>query len=486
MKRLKNISLILFIVLGLIHFSKSNHNQQTYTADWNSLNARPLPSWYDQVKFGIFIHWGVYSVPAYAKDGYYAEWYWYYLENPKNDGGAVRDYHTKNFGANFSYHEFAPMFNARLFNPDTWASIIEKSGAKYVVLTSKHHEGYTLWDSPQSWGWNSVDIGPQLDLVGSLTKSIKAIPGMHMGLYHSLYEWFNPLYLSDRASGSPPKSNQYIEEILMPQLKDIVTRYEPDVVWADGDWEEYSDYWGSKEFLAWLYTNSTVKDSVVVNDRWGRECRNKDGGYWTGSDAWNPQTLVPHKWENCFTMGFSYGYDENENLEYYQNTTYILQELVSTVSCGGNMLLDIAPDAEGVIPINMQERLAEIGNWLSINGESIYNTVPWRIQNDTSAKNLWYTTNSTNPAERAVYAISYEWPESNYLNLSTPIPTAQTKVQLLGYPKSNNSPPHYLDFTSQKDKNNSPIPGLAIHLPLLGPNDYPPYGIYVFKLTNVQ
>ncbi|KAF2072369.1 hypothetical protein CYY_006315 [Polysphondylium violaceum] len=483
--KLKNTTLI-FIIFSFIGLSFQN-KQQIYTPTWDSLNARPLPAWYDQVKFGIFIHWGVYSVPAYAKDGYYAEWYWNYLENPSSDGGAVKDYHTTNFGANFSYHEFAPMFNARLFNPDHWASMIEKSGAKYVVLTSKHHEGFTLWDSPQSWGWNSVDVGPQLDLVGALTKSIKSIPGMHMGLYHSLYEWFNPLYLIDKASGSPPTSNQYIQDILMPQLKDIVNKYEPDVVWSDGDWEQSSDYWGSKEFLAWLYTNSTVKDSVVVNDRWGSECRNIDGGYWTGSDQWNPETLIPHKWENCYTMGFSYGYDENEDISYYQNTTYILQQLVSTVSCGGNMLLDIAPNAEGVIPINMQERLEEIGNWLNINGESIYSTVPWRVQNDSTSKNIWYTTNTSDPTSaKAVYAISLEWPESNYLDLNSPIPTAQTSIQLLGYPKRSNSPSHYLDFSTKHKGNNAPIPGLTIHLPLLGPQDYPPYDIYVFKLLNVE
>lgn len=128
------------------------------------------------------------------------------------------------------------MFNCRLFNPDEWASIFQKSGAKYVVLTSKHHEGYTLWKSDQSWSWNSVENGPGIDIVGKLTNSVKA-QGLHMGLYHSLYEWFNPLYLADKNSGNPPTQNTYVKEVLLNQLRDIVLKYEPDIVWADGEWE---------------------------------------------------------------------------------------------------------------------------------------------------------------------------------------------------------------------------------------------------------
>eukprot|EP01132_Coremiostelium_polycephalum_P000997 gene997-1266_t len=431
---------------------------------------------YDEVKFGIFIHWGVYSVPAFgANGGGGAEWYWYFLENPSQDGGQTLAYHNKAFGPKFTYQSFAPMFNCRLFDPDQWARTIESSGAKYVVLTSKHHEGFTLWDSPQSWGWNSVNIGPGLDLVGALSKSIKSLPGIHMGLYHSLFEWYNPIYLNDKNTGSPPKTSDYVNDVLMPQLKDIVNLYEPHVIWSDGDWEQLSTYWQSTEFLAWLYTNSSVKDVVVTNDRWGSECRNTNGGYWSGGDKWNPGYLVPHKWENCNTIGLSWGYAEDENLAYYQNTTYLVQELVSTVSCGGNFLLDIGPTAEGTIPAIMQLRLEEMGEWMAINGECIYNTTPWRAQNDSSSQRIWYTTNKSTGA---VYAIVFDWPEAGALKLNIPIASASSQVQLLGY---RGKAPVVLSPTTTAGS-----PGVTLTLPFVAPQDYPPFGVYTFKLLNVS
>ncbi|EFA86148.1 alpha-fucosidase [Heterostelium album PN500] len=426
---------------------------------------------YDQSKFGIFIHWGVYSVPAFAVPQWpSAEWYWWTLYNgDKTDGGATSEYHNKTFGASFTYQEFAPMFKAALFDPDEWADLFVKSGAKYVVFTSKHHEGFTMWPSPQSWGWNSVNIGPGLDIVGALSKSVKNA-GLHMGLYHSLFEWYNPLYIADVNSGSPPTTNNYVTQVLMPQLYDIVNSYEPSIVWADGDEGENSTYWQSAEFLAWLYNNSTVKDSVVVNDRWGLDCDGKNGGFITPSDRFNPGYLIKRKWENCYTIGTSWGYNQNEPLSEYQNISTLLQTLVSTVSCGGNLLLDVGPTSDGVIPMIMQERLIEIGEWLEVNGEAIYNTTFWRVQNDTIAEDIWYTTNLETGA---VYAFSYNWDTDSTLYLNAPITSKNTIVTLLGYG-------HPIQFSASSGH------GLTIKLPSLTPTEYPPHGVYTFKLENVK
>ncbi|KAN0003338.1 hypothetical protein ACTFIZ_009500 [Dictyostelium cf. discoideum] len=460
------MKIIIFFILLLFNLIKS----QQYGPTWDQINSRPLPGWYDDVKFGIFIHFGVYSVPAYANGGY-AEWYWWTLKNPNSDGGATLRYHEKEFGANFTYQDFVSQFNCRLFNADEWASIIEKSGAKYVVLTSKHHEGYTLWNSEQSWNWNSVETGPGIDIVGELTKSVKNM-GLHMGLYHSLFEWFNPLYLADAETGKNPTTQVYVDEILMKQLKDIVTTYEPELIWADGDWMQLSEYWKSTEFLSWLYTNSSVKDTVIVNDRWGSECRDKNGGYYTGADHFNPYKIQAHKWENCATIGYSYGYDEYEQATDYQNATELIIDFVTTVACGGNFLLDIGPDAQGTIPNNMVDRLLEIGNWLSINSESIYGSSPWRVQNETF--NIWYTTNTTNGN---VYAFVFELPDNGILNLSDPIGSHKTKATLLGL-KGEKGVDVSLPIESKK-------PGLTLKIPMVAPQDYPPY-VYVFRLTNVK
>eukprot|EP01133_Synstelium_polycarpum_P010205 gene10205-11887_t len=440
---------------------------QQYSANWASLNSRPNPSWYDEAKFGIFIHWGVFSVPAYAVDGGCAEWYWETLET-KSDGGSTAAYHNKSFGADFSYQEFAPQFTAHLFDPKSWVQTIQSSGAKYVVLTSKHHEGFTMWDSPQSWSWNAKDTGPKMDVVGALSSAVKSA-GIHMGLYFSQYEWFNPLYLSDKASGSPPTSQEYVNTVSYPQMIDIVTKYEPDVIWSDGEWEQTSSYWRTPQFLSWLYSNSTVKDSVVVNDRWGSECRGVNGGFYTGGDKWNPGHLIPHKWENCNTIGSSWGNNQAQPLSDYQTSTQLIQELVSTVACGGNLLLNVGPTAQGVIPIVQQERLSDIGQWLGVNGESIYNTNPWRVQNDTESGNQWYTTNSHSGA---VYATIFEWPEDNVVTLTSPVTSKQTVITLLGVEGN-------LSY-------NSNGAGVNIKLPFLAPAMYPPHQVYVLKLMGVK
>jgi alpha-L-fucosidase len=223
--------------------------QNKYQANWESIDSRPIPEWFTDAKFGIFIHWGVFSVPSWGPTTgnvyeKYAEWYWYRQDAKGKPYQSFVDFHNKTFGEKVKYQDFVKDFKAEMFDPDKWAEIIRQSGAKYVVLTSKHHEGFTLWPSAQSWNWNAVDAGPHRDLAGDLTKSVKA-KGLHMGFYYSLYEWFNPLYKE-----SPTR---YVDEHMMPQLKDLVTRYNPDIVWTDGEWDYPSETWKSTEFLATEY-----------------------------------------------------------------------------------------------------------------------------------------------------------------------------------------------------------------------------------------
>lgn len=161
-----------------------------YKPDWTSLDTRPLPSWYDAAKIGIFIHWGVFSVPAYG-----SEWFWYNWKT-ENDPD-ITTFIKNNYPSHFQYCEFASMFKAEFYDPSYWTKIFKLSGARYVVLTSKHHEGYTLWPSKTSWNWNSLDIGPKRDLLGDLCNAVKSA-GLHFGVYHSLFEWYNPLYLNDK------------------------------------------------------------------------------------------------------------------------------------------------------------------------------------------------------------------------------------------------------------------------------------------------
>jgi alpha-L-fucosidase len=358
-------------------------NAQRYEPTWKSIDSRPTPEWWSDAKFGIFIHWGVYSVPAFAPKGEYAEWYWQRLAAPpKHDLSAgearvrreTRDFHERVYGKDYPYADFAADFRAEMFDADQWARIFESSGARYVVLVSKHHDGFALWPSREadsSWGrpWNSVDVGPKRDLVGELTAAVRR-RGLEMGFYYSLYEWFNPLWLSGDVDA-------YVERHLFPQFKELVTRYSPTVIFSDGEWDLPSEKWRAPELLAWLFNDSPVAGKVVVNDRWGKESRHRHGGYYTTEyGAGLPGSS--HAWEENRGLGHSYGFNRNEDLADYATGQRLLLTLVDTVSRGGNLLLNVGPTADGRIPVVMQDRLAYLGNWLRHNGEAIYGTRTFR------------------------------------------------------------------------------------------------------------
>mgnify|MGYP005848324097 CR=1 FL=1 len=456
-----------FLLMNVLAYS------QDFEPKWESLDRRATPQWFEDAKFGIFIHWGVYSVPAWGPTGdsigvydKYAEWYWNKLQNKNSAVNShFRRFHDKTYGSDFRYQGFAPMFKAELFDPDQWAELFRMSGARYVVLTSKHHEGFTLWPSAQSWNWNSVDIGPHRDLCGELTTAVKA-KGLHMGFYYSLYEWFNPLYLNNFPA--------YVNNHMIPQMKDLVLSYKPDIVWTDGEWDKPSSDWKSEEFLAWLFNESPVKETVVVNDRWGSETRSRHGGIYTteyglvhGREGIEPG--IYHPWEECRGIGTSFGYNRAENLKNYSSAKDLVKLLVSTVAAGGNLLLDIGPAADGTIPVIMQQRLMEIGNWLKTNGESIYETRAF-VQNKQDKpvnpelnKTIFLTRKG-----RDLYVICLNWPSKNII-LTGLKAKSNTRIKILGTD---------VNVQLRTSGNN-----LIIVPAALTPDDY--QLAYVFKITNL-
>jgi len=332
---------------------------------WEALRARPYPQWFRDAKLGIFIHWGVYSVPAYSGKEQYGEWFLRGLQV----GDTLRTRFTREqYGGDFDYRDFAPLFRAELFDPDEWADLFRRAGARYVVLVSKHHDGYALWPSAYAPDWNSVDVGPRRDLVGELTEAVRAA-GLRMGLYYSLAEWNNPLH---RWYTDPPDSiAPYVEQHMIPQFKELIGAYRPTVLFSDGDWSNTAEQWHARELIGWYY--DTVGPDAIVNDRWGG---GSDVGFLTPEYSAGIE-VTDRPWAEVRGLGRSFGLNRNESLEAYMTPAELVRRLVSAVAAGGGMILNVGPGADGQIPLLQQERLVQLGQWLEVNGEAIYGAEPW-------------------------------------------------------------------------------------------------------------
>ncbi len=431
----KILTLALFFVFA-------NTQAQKYTANWESLDSRPMPEWFSDAKFGIFIHWGVYSVPAWRKlepgrYASYAEWYYARVMDNKKNGGY--EFHRKNYGEDFEYRDFAPMFKSELFDANIWADIFKKSGARYVVLTSKHHDGYCLWPTKNQHkkDWNSGDIGPERDLLGELTKAVRK-KGMKMGLYYSIPDWESVPRKIDGSEYYIRKefvdkygigSERYRDEILLPQLKELVLNYQPSLIFSDaGEWIYDDEFWKTKEFLSWMYNEAPNKDEIVVNDRWCKGMPGKHGDYFSSEYKDADDGGFSKYWEESRGVGGSYGFNRAENLTDYNTSEELLHEFLDIVSRGGNLLLNVGPTADGRIPVIMQERLVDIGNWLEVNGEAIYGTRKRTITKAEVDKQLIYFTEKDNQ----LFAIFTHWPDQQ-LKIKTLKDEQVKTISLIGY-----------------------------------------------------
>ncbi len=401
-----------------------------YENNWESLNSRPVPEWFADAKFGIFIHWGLYSVPAYAPPKQYAEWYGWTLkcENPNENQQMFKDYHKKIYGDDFKYEDFVGQFKAENFDAEEWADLFQKAGAKYINFVTKHHDGFCMYQSDYTPCWNSYDVGPHRDFCQEL-KDALAKTDVKFGVYHSVFEWFHPLYLKD--------PERYSLEHLIPMLKELVEKYQPATLFTDGEWDYDSSVWHSTEFLQWLYNESSVKDFIVPNDRWGKETRGKLGGNFTteygfvdGSDTSGTIESVgdydrPN--EECRGIGGSFGWNKFEKPEDYLTSKELVQMLVDLVSRGSNFLLNIGPMPDGRIPVLMQERLLDMGKWLEVNGEGIYSTKKYAISKNDDIR---YTKKGDN-----IYAFILKFPYGEFV-LDEVNFDPELKAEFLGFDKN--------------------------------------------------
>jgi alpha-L-fucosidase len=361
-----------------------------FRPDWQSLSTYEAPEWYKDAKFGIFIHWGVYSVPAYGSEWYPREMY---LE-----GSDVNKHQVATYGplTKFGYKDFIPMFKADKFDPQAWAKLFKASGAKYVVPVFEHHDGFAMYDSDLS-DWTAKKMGPHRDTSGELAAAVRA-EGLHLGAssHRIEHDWFleggrreasdvnNPEYAAfygpahQRRGGEPLAddwtyvSPAYASDWLARDAE-IVEKYHPDIM--------YFDWWIGQpsvrpylaKFAAFYYNESAEHGPVgvinykLVDMEKGSGVFDIERGQAAGilPSAWQTDTSISNK---------SWGYIEHDT---FKTPGFIVQLLADIVSKNGNLLLNIGPRSDGTIPDEVQQVLRDVGGWLSVDGDAIYGTRAW-------------------------------------------------------------------------------------------------------------
>ncbi|MEW6744379.1 MAG: alpha-L-fucosidase [Planctomycetota bacterium] len=316
-------------------------------------------AWWREARFGMFIHWGLYAVPAGVWNGKeipgIGEWIMFQAQIPVAE-----------------YEPLAKQFNPVAFSAKEWVSIAKSAGMKYIVITSKHHDGFCLFDSKLT-NYDIIDATPfKRDVLKELSEECRR-QGILMCWYHSILDWHHPDYLP-RGEGSPrpwdtrptegANYNRYLD-YMKGQLRELLTNYGPiGVLWFDGGWEHSADEHRAEEIVAMLHE---LQPGIIINNR-----TNLPQDYDT-PEQYIPATGIPDRdWETCMTMNDTWGYKKSD--ENWKSAEDLLRKLVDIVSKGGNFLLNVGPTAEGRIPAPSVERLQAMGRWLEVNGESIYGT----------------------------------------------------------------------------------------------------------------
>ncbi len=454
--------------------------QGPFQAIWQSLETYQVPDWYRDAKFGIFIHWGVYSVPAFD-----SEWY------PRNmyiRGSAVFKHHIATFGPQnqFGYKDFIPRFTAEHFDARHWAELFRKAGAKYVVPVAEHHDGFPMYDCSFT-DWSAAKMGPKRDVVGELAAAVRA-EGLHFGAssHRAEHWWFynggmtfdsdvqDPRYAGLYGPAKPDKTQPdepYLHDWLA-RTTEIVDKYQPELVWFDWWIEQpvFQPY--LQKFAAFYYNRGAQwKRGVAINYK-HKSFPEKAAVL----DIERGQLDKPRPifWQTDTSIGEkSWGYIEGEK---FRTPDSLVSELVDIVSKNGALLLNIGPRPDGTIPEPAEKILLELGRWLSVNGEAIYGTRPWKIYGEGPTKVVGgsFKDTATHPftaqdirfttKNDVLYAIALAWPpDGKVIVKSLAGGAADAKAEIQSVELVGSTAP--LKWHRGKD-------GLSVELPAEKPCDY--------------
>jgi len=462
-----------------------------FEANWESLGEYEIPSWYEDGKFGIFIHWGVYSVPAFGN-----EWY---SRNMYQQGSKEFEHHLETYGpqSDFGYKDFIPQMTYAGYDAEQYAKLFAEAGAKFVVPVAEHHDGFAMYDSSFS-KWCATKMGPKRDVMGELAEAVRA-EGMVFGAstHRAEHFWFfdggrkfdsdvqNPEFEDFYGPAQPgpkehhnltdsPPSEEYLEDWLARTIE-IVDKYRPQLVWFDW-WIQVLAFEPYLQQFAAHYYNRGVEWGLGVAINY------KYDAFPTGTAVFDVERgqlagIREQLWQNDTSVSkSSWGYTENQD---YKTAVSLVGDLVDVVSKNGAFLLNIGPKPDGTIPDEEQQILREIGAWLKVNGEAIYGTRPWHVFGEgpteipegafTDTNRLAFTGEDYRFTTKGntLYAIAMAWPGSNAL-VKAVQGEERVVVTLLGH--------------EGPIKSRATDEGLAIELPFMEPSEFP----YVFKIEGLS
>ena len=442
-----------------------------FQPSWDSLARYQIPEWYKDAKFGIFIHWGVYSVPAYGN-----EWYPREMYNANKSRRGIYQHHLETYGkpSEFGYKDFIPLFKAEKFNAEDWAQLFRDAGAKYVIPVAEHHDGFPMYDSDYT-EWNAARMGPRRDIIGELSAAVRK-QGLTFGLSsHRVENWwffgegrkiesdvtderYRDLYgpardRTESENGKTPPDEAFLQDWLL-RCCELVDKYQPQVIWFD--------WWIAQPvvqpylmtFSSYYYNRGAEWDKgVAINyKKLGGESFPDTAGV-LDIERGGLAEIRDLFWQTDTSVSkTSWGYVTNHQ---YKTVDSLIDDLVDIVSKNGCMLLNIGPKPDGTIPEAEQRMLLEIGEWLKLNGEAIYGSRPWHrygegptlvedgaMTNDAESRRRGFGSEDLRftAKDDVLYVIGLEWPQDHKVRVKSlakgkkPLSFPVQEVRLLGHP----------------------------------------------------